>query len=182
MKTTFKVMAVVFASICGSAGCASSTTGPAGVDAGSSSTTAVTGADDAKSRAAKLVPGTAQSAEQKEDEGRQVWLVMMKTTSGAVVEVYFLTTGELQELKDFKGPFDYDVGTPVAGQLAWKVAREKALAAKAGTVVGWKFERESPTAYQWEFYVRDANEKLFEVKLSGDKGEIIKVVEKASMT
>lgn len=179
MKTTFKVIPVVAAIF--ACGCSSTTT-PATADAAASSTAAITGADDAKARAGKLVSGTAQSAEQKQDGAHQVWLVVMKTSGGAQVEVYFLTTGELQELKDFKGPFDYDIGTPVPGVISWKSARDKALAAKAGTVVGWKLERESATEHQWEFYVRDANEKLFEVKLTGDKGEVIVVVEKASMT
>jgi uncharacterized membrane protein YkoI len=172
MKTTFKVLivslvCVLFALV---TACSSST---------ATTSAGISGADDAKARATAVVPGTVQSAEQKEDEGNQVWLVKVKVQNGAVIEVYLLASGDLQELKDFVGPFDYE-HTPVAGQLKYTEARAKAFALKQGAVVAWEFTREAANEFQYEFYVRDAEEKLWEIKLTGT-GETKSIEEKAAV-
>ena len=82
----------------------------------------------------------------------------------------------VEEIKGTEKPFDYELPAPAAGQLPYAQAKAKALALKTGAVEQWEVK---PPENQYEFYVRDANERLWEIKLTADKGETKSVEEKA---
>jgi uncharacterized membrane protein YkoI len=138
-------------------------------------------ADDAKAKATSIVPGTAVAAEKEQPaSGPALWVVQVKIASGAVVTVELeTTTGNLVEVKDRAGPFGYEL-QPVKAAMKLSEATQKALAAKAGKVVAWELKA-AGAGWEYEFYVRDENDRLWEIKMTGDKGAITSVVEKAAI-
>lgn len=171
VKVTFflAVSCLAFAPLLG----CSSTSNSSG-DAGA---TAEIDAAKAKQIASAAVPGTA-SEPRKLDEGEEHrWIVSVAFPSGATVDVEITrSTGVLEEITGEERPFDYDIPAPKPGQMTFAQAKDKALAAQAGNVEVWEVK---PPSNLYEFYVRDAAEKLWEIKMSADKGEIQSKVEKA---
>jgi uncharacterized membrane protein YkoI len=147
-----------------------------GACASSTSTSTDTTSESAKTKAVQIVPGTVTAVEDNTTEQR--WVVKVKHANGATLEVEFeKATGNLVEVKDFKGPFEYEL-TPMTGVLKYTEARGKATTSKPGKVEAWKFESEDGKK-QYEFYVRaSANERLYEIKMTADKGDITATVEK----
>ncbi|MEZ4335429.1 MAG: hypothetical protein R3B82_02280 [Sandaracinaceae bacterium] len=166
MKVTlvlFPVLALAFA-----AGCANPVLGSSA---------------DANARAIEIVgSGEAISAEQIVDDGFDVYEVMVRMANGAELEVLmFVDTGELYEVKDFTGPFDYDM-TPVAGSDSYSTARGRVLEGTPGTVEGWEIKLlPAEDRYFYEFYVRDDGGQLYEIKHYADTGEMISYEAVATM-
>ena len=132
-------------------------------------------AADAQARALEIVgSGDPVSAEQVVDGGFDVWQVMTRMPNGADLEVLlFVDSGELFEIKDVAGPFDYDL-TPVADADSFSVARTRVLDATPGTIEAWEIKLiPSESRYFYEFYVRDDGGQLYEVKHYADTGEMI---------
>jgi uncharacterized membrane protein YkoI len=167
MKVTFNIgAAVAFSLLACSSSSKDSGTGSAEIDEAK-----------AKQTAGTIVPGTI-GATSKIDEGEEHrWVVAVQTAGGGSVDVELSrATGALEELKSEKGPFEYEIAAPISGYLSYSAAKAKALATKAGKVEVWELDVGKT---QWEFYVRDSNEHLFEIKMSADKGVITTVEEKA---
>jgi uncharacterized membrane protein YkoI len=139
-------------------------------------------AEDAKAKATSLVPGQALGAQKEQPPtGPALWVVQVKLASGAVVTVELdSTTGALVEVKDHVGPFGYEL-QPVKEALKLSEATQKALAEKPmSTVIAWEIKADG-AGWEYEFYVRDVNERLWEIKMTGDKGVVKSVVEKAAI-
>lgn len=163
LKTTF---IIGFAGLLVAA-CSSSST-----DSGSTEMAAA----DAKSQALVAVPGTASEPVKLDEGDEHRWVVSVKVSNGATVDVEFTrATKVLEEIKDEKGPFTYDLPAPKSGLMTFTQAKAKALASKAGTVEVWEVK---PPSNLYEFYVRDADTKLWEIKMTADKGDISSVVQK----
>lgn len=133
--------------------------------------------DEAKQKAVAMVPGTVTEAMPHDEDGDvHHWVVHVKVANGALVIVELdRNDGSLDQIKGEQGPFDYDFPAPVAGYLTFGQAKTKALAINAGTVEVWELD---VAKSQYEFYVRDANTRLWEIKLVADKGDLKSVEEK----
>ena len=132
-------------------------------------------AEDAQAAALDFVgSGSAVSAEQIVDDGFDVYQVMVAMPNGAELEVVlFVETGELYEIKDVAGPFDYDM-TPLPGHDSYATARGRVLEATPGTIEAWEIKLlPDQDRYFYEFYVRDDGGQLYEVKHYADTGEMI---------
>ncbi|MCA9584135.1 MAG: hypothetical protein KC657_02125 [Myxococcales bacterium] len=164
---------MMFSIACGALGlaCSSSDTTPAGSGAGEID------AAQAKQVASTVAPGTAGEPTKLDKGDEHRWVVNVKVANGATVAVEISRAGGVvEEIKGTEKPFDYELPAPAAGQLPYAQAKAKALALKTGAVEQWEVK---PPENQYEFYVRDANERLWEIKLTADKGETKSVEEKA---
>ncbi len=139
--------------------------------------------DAAIERAEGVVAGDAQNA-QKEGE---LYVVEVAMENGATVTVELnAETGDLVELEDKQGPFDYEI-KPGMGFVTYGKARDLALAEAGEKVVAWNLRAASSTSadsdsedeessaasedFRYEFYVREGD-KLWEVKLDATTGKI----------
>lgn len=134
---------------------------------------------EVRTKAAALTTDGEISSSKKQvgGEGEEEWQVMLAMKGGGEVEaVYSPETGELVELKSEQGPFDYELA-PGNGFIAYSAAKAKALQTKAGAVEAWEFESGKN---QWEFYVRDANQQLWEIKMKATDGTVTSTEAKAA--
>ena len=164
MKVTFIIASLVT----GLLGCSSSGTG--------TPSSGELDAASAKQKATTVVPGTASEPAKLDKGDEHRWVIDVKVANGATVGVEITrATGVVEEIKGEERPFDYELPAPQAGMLTYVQAKTKALAAKAGAVEVWEVK---PPANQYEFYVRDEGGKLWEIKMTGDKGDVLGVVQK----
>ena len=144
-----------------------------------SSTTASHGeitADQAKQKATAIVPGTAFYAHDIDEGEEKLFDVRVRIASGQEVKVVlFRADGALDEVEAEEAPFDYDLPAPQSGMMTLAQARAKALEAKAGNVEAWEFHAEKK---EYEFYVREASNQLWEIKMAGDSGAVTTVEKK----
>lgn len=135
-------------------------------------------ADVKKSAQALTSDGTVEKASKETgSEGKLEWQVILAMNGGGKVEaVYSPDSGELLELESETGPFEYEL-TVSNGFIPYSQAKTKALATKSGAVEAWEFESEKN---QWEFYVRDANQQLWEIKLKATDGTVTSTEAKAA--
>ena len=132
-------------------------------------------ADDAEAAALATVgSGTVSSSERVVDEGHRVWAVMVTMPNGAELEVIlFAGNGELFEIKDTVGPFDYAL-SPLPGMSTYAEALASALDANPGTVEAWEVKLSvDDDRYFYEFYVRDDGGQLYEIKHWADDGSLL---------
>jgi hypothetical protein len=126
--------------------------------------------EQAKQKALAVLPaGTVQKVEAAGDDKT----VTVKMPSGGIVVVEVEEDGSLEELSSKQGPFDYDI--TISGALTFVQAREKAFMQKTGVVEAWEWNAEEVL---WEFYVRNADTKLYEIKLKSTDGSLIGVEQK----
>lgn len=165
MKMTFMfVIAAAFGAplVCG---CGSSDPGPSEISA-----------QQAEQKAAAVVPGTPSATQKIDTTDEHRWVVSIKHASGAVIDVEIeRASGVVAEITSETAPFDYDLPAPAPSFLPYAQAKAKALDTKAGAVEKWEARLLDA---QWEFYVRDADTRLFEVKMTADKGEVTTVEQK----
>jgi uncharacterized membrane protein YkoI len=130
-------------------------------------------AEDAEAAAIAVVGGTgAEDAAQVSEDGYDLWEVEVSMDNGAMVEVVlFVDSGELFEVKDTVGPFDYDTLDPLPGQLTYSEARDIAFATVEGEQVAWEVKYDGGP-YFYEFYVLQVGDQLWEIKLWSDSGEV----------
>lgn len=131
--------------------------------------------DDAAARAVEIVgSGEAGVATQTVDDGFDVWEVPVSMPNGAELEVLlFVDTGELFEIKDVVGPFDYELD-PLPGMTTYGEARARALELNPGTIEAWEVKlRSDVDRYFYEFYIRDDGGQLYELKHWADDGELL---------
>lgn len=162
MKTIFKIIPLL---ILGMAACVA--------DEGSEITE-----ERAQTLAEEFLGGGAASEAEREDlDGQPIWEVYVAMPNGAEVEVKVHAESEdLLVIEDKTGPFDYADFTPVEGLLSYEAVRELAFDEIPGTVEAWEFERESAdpadeAEYEYEFYVRNDEGELWEIKFHADDGE-----------
>lgn len=131
--------------------------------------------DGAKAAAVAIVGGTANEAEETSEDGHDLWEVEVSMDNGATVEVLvFAEDGALFEVEDKAGPFDYDALDPLPGQLTYAEARDVAFVEVEGEQVAWEVKF-TDDGYFYEFYVEEAGDQLWEIKLWADDGELIGV-------
>lgn len=124
-----------------------------------------------------LGDGEASEAERETLDGQPIWEVHVTMPNGADVEVKLHAESEdLLVIEDKTGPFDYADFTPVEGLLSYADVRGLAFAEVPGEVEAWELERESAdpgdeAEYEYEFYVRNAEGELWEIKFHADDGE-----------
>jgi len=166
MKVTFSIALLGVMTTCG----ASSSSGSG---AGGEITEA-----SAKDTATAIVPGSATSAHQLDEEDRRLWEVhvdLNHTGRDVKVEIH-RADGALYETGGEEAPFDYDLAAPIPGMLSLAQARAKAAEAKPGTKIElWEFHVDDK---QYEIYARDTDDTLWEIKLAGDSGSLISAVQK----
>jgi uncharacterized membrane protein YkoI len=162
MKTTFKIIP---AFVIGLTACAA--------DGGIEIT-----AERAQTLAEEILgDGVASEAEREDLDGQPIWEVHVAMPNGADVEVKLHAESEdLLVIEDKTGPFDYADFTPVEGLLSYEVVRDLAYDEVPGAVEAWEFERESAdpadeAEYEYEFYVRNDEGELWEIKFHADDGE-----------
>ena len=132
---------------------------------------ALPAASDAQAAAAERTAGTPGDAERVSEDGHDLWEVAVSMDNGATLEVLlFVDSGDLFEIKDVAGPFDYALD-PLPGQLTYAQARDVALGVVAGDQVAWEVKW-SDGPYFYEFYVEDADSQLWEIKLWAADGEV----------
>jgi uncharacterized membrane protein YkoI len=156
MKTTFKILMLSLVLAC-----------DAGDDAGVSEAEASRAAEDA-------VGGDAGEIERSVEGDTEVWEVHVAMTNGATLEVKVgLDDGEIVVVEDKVGPFDYADFTPVQGVLAYQAILAKAQDEVTGDVIAWEFKREledGEVGFEYEFYIRDAEQQLWEIKFDATDG------------
>ena len=162
-------MKVTFISACVGAallGCASSSTPASGeLDA-----------EQAKAKATAVVPGTASAPSTLDTAEEHRWVVAVRIAGGATVNVEITrATGVVEEIFADEGPFDYELPAPATGLMTLGQAKAKALAAKPGGLEKWEVK---PPENLYEIYVRDEAKKLWEIKMSADKGDVASVLQK----
>lgn len=135
------------------------------------------GADptEAERVAAELTGGTvAGEAARLEEDGHDLWQLSVSMSNGAELEVLIHVEDDaLYEIADTAGPFDYAMD-PLPGQLTY----DEGLAVARGEVEGeqeaWEV-KDDGEAYFYEFYLREAGDQLWEIKLWADSGEVFSV-------
>lgn len=133
-------------------------------------------AEQAKAKATALVPGTASEPVKLDKAEEHRWAVAVRLAGGATVNVEIArATGVVEEIFGDEGPFDYDLPAPGAGLMTLAQAKTKALAAKPGGIEKWEVK---PPENLYELYVRDEAKKLWEIKMSADKGDVGSVLQK----
>lgn len=133
---------------------------------------ALADAEAAQAAAASLTGGEAEGAERTEEDGHDVWEVEVAMPNGAEIEVVlFAASGDLYEVYDGAGPFDYDTLDPLPGQLTYAEARAVAQGAVEGTQQAWEVKY-TDDGYFYEFYVLEVGDQLWEIKLWADSGEV----------
>jgi uncharacterized membrane protein YkoI len=149
--------------------------GGGGDDTGGTTADALPDAASAESAAEALVGGTASEAEAVSEDGFDLWEVYVTMPNAAEVEVLlFREDGALFEIEDGEGPFDYDDLDPLPGQLTYAAARDVAFGEVAGEQIAWEVKF-SDDGYFYEFYVEQAGDQLWEIKLYADDGEVFVV-------
>ncbi len=129
-------------------------------------------AAEAEQAAADLTGGTPGEAEQVVEDGHDLWEVYVTMPNGAELEVLlFVDNGELFEIKDEAGPFDYDTLDPLPGQLTYAEARDVAFGVVQGDQVAWEVKYDGGP-YFYEFYIEEPGPQLWEVKLWAESGEV----------
>jgi uncharacterized membrane protein YkoI len=130
----------------------------------------------AMSAAEAIVGGEATGhAHRIEEDGAELWEVEVEVSNGAQLEVLlFAGDGELFEVKDGEGPFDYEDLDPLPGQLSYVQARDVAFDEVEGEQVAWEVKFDDGR-YFYEFYVQDLDTQLWEIKLWADNGEVFVV-------
>lgn len=129
-------------------------------------------AEDAQAAAVALVGGEAGEAAEVNEDGHDLWEVAVAMDNGATLEVLlFVDDGELFEIEDTAGPFDYDALDPLPGQLTYAEARDIAFGEVAGEQVAWEVKYDDGP-YFYEFYVEEVGAQLWEIKLWADSGEV----------
>lgn len=158
LKVTFIIGAAAMMAAIG-CGSSSSSSSPSEIDEGA-----------AKQKATALLSGGTPTTVTKIDEADEHrWAVEVKMPNGAPIVVELdRKDGDVMELVGEKGPFDYDFAGPEAGYMKFSDAKTKAFAQKQGAVEVWEIDLEKT---QYEFYVRDADTKLWEIKLDAKTGE-----------
>jgi uncharacterized membrane protein YkoI len=132
--------------------------------------------DTARQDALNYVPGTGGAVERIETADEHRWGVTVQTSAGAEVVVELeRIDGHLDEISSQKAPFEYDLPAAAPGLVTYAKARELAVAAKAGTLEAWEQKLADGI---WEFYVRAADGKLYEVKLNAQTGATISTIQK----
>ena len=133
-------------------------------------------AAQARAKAVAVVPGTASEPATLDKGDQHRWVVTVRIVSGASVNVELArATGVVEEIFADEGPFDYELPAPAAGLMTFGQAKAKALAAKPGAVEKWEVK---PPTNLYALYVRDGAKKLWEIKMSADKGEVASVIQK----
>lgn len=128
--------------------------------------------DDALAAAEAITGGTASGAEEVSEDGYDLWETAVAMPNGAELEVLlFADSGDLFEVKDPAGPFDYDTLDPLPGQLTYVDARAIAFDIVEGDQVAWEVKFDGGP-YFYEFYVMQVGDQLWEVKLWADSGEV----------
>ena len=132
--------------------------------------------DDAEHVAEDAVGGTALAAELMRDVDPPLWRVDIEMANGGAIEAkVHANEAHLVELEAFEGPFDYAF-VPVDGVLSYADMMADALDEIDGTIEAWKFAvREEEDELEFEFYVRDPDGQLWEIKfdaVSGDPTDI----------
>ena len=136
---------------------------------------AVTDATGAGEAAVAIVGGAAGDAEAVTEDGYDLWEVEVAMENGATLEVVvFADSGDLFEVKDEAGPFDYDALDPLPGQLTYDAARDVAFGEVEGEQVAWEVKY-TEDGYFYEFYVMEVGDQLWEIKLWADDGEVFVV-------
>lgn len=130
--------------------------------------------DDASRIAQDAVGGEPGEVERGIEGETDVWEVDVAMSNGATLEVKVdVESGDLIVVEDKTGPFDYPDFTPLPGVLAYGAITATALEEVAGTIEAWEFSRLPPgeaVEFQYEFYVRDAEEQLWEIKFDAAEG------------
>lgn len=129
-------------------------------------------ADEAKQTAASLVGGEAAKAEEADFDGIAAWEVEVAMKNGAELEVLVgQQSGDLLEIEDKSGPFSYSLA-PLSGHKTYAEAKQIAFDSASGKVEAWEIKRMEQQArrYRYEFYVRDADKQLWEVKFWANDG------------
>lgn len=164
MKTTFKILVLSALLAC-----------DAGDDAGVSEA-------DASRTAESAVGGDAGEVERSVEGDTEVWEVHVAMDNGATLEVKVgLEDGEIVVVEDKVGPFDYADFTPVQGVLAYNAVLAKAQEEVTGDVIAWEFKREledGAVAFEYEFYIRDAEQQLWEIKFDATDGKATSIAAK----
>ena len=136
---------------------------------------ALPAADDARRAAVNIVGGQAEQADRLVEDGFDLWEVEVAMTNGSHVDVLlFADSGDLFEVEDKVGPFNYEGLDPLPGKLTYAEARAIAQGRVMGLLEAWevKFTDEG---YFYEYYQRQDTGQLWEVKLWADSGEIFVV-------
>ncbi|RMG97353.1 MAG: hypothetical protein D6705_08875 [Deltaproteobacteria bacterium] len=128
-------------------------------------------ASEAKAAAAERTDGTPGDAERVREDGHDLWEVTVTMPNGASLEVLlFAESGDLFEIEDQAGPFDYALD-PLPGQLTYAEAAAVAHGVVDGVRVAWEVKYDDGP-YFYEFYIEDADAQLWEVKLWAEDGEV----------
>jgi uncharacterized membrane protein YkoI len=139
------------------------------------STTTLGDAAAARAAAEALTGGVASGGESAVEDNMDVWEVDVAMPNGATLEVVLRAdTGDLYEIFDAAGPFDYDTLDPLPGQLSYADARAVAVGEVDGTQEAWEVKW-TADGYFYEFYLREVGDQLWEVKLWADDGEVFVV-------
>lgn len=138
-------------------------------------------ASDAELRATEIVGGTANPAAQIVEDGHSLWQIDVEMANGAHLEVLlFVDSGELYEVHDPAGPFDYALD-PLPGLLTYADAQAIAAGRVSGSQVAWEVKWTEGDRYFYEFYVREDAGQLWEVKLWSDDGMVYAVEPKETV-
>lgn len=166
-----KRVLMVMLAMLGAVGCADDET-----QAAAAATPREITAEEARTTAQAVVPDGKITGVTRELEGTDVHQVVAMTMpgGGAIEVVLMAETGAIDEVKGSKGPFDYEI-KPRAGVVAYTKAKATVLGEKKGTIEQWAFENGKNF---WEFYVRDADTKLWEIKVSAIEGAVLSTEEK----
>jgi uncharacterized membrane protein YkoI len=157
LKVTFIIGAAALVAAIG-CGSSSGSSSPSEIDEGA-----------AKQKATALLSGGTATTVTKIDEADEHrWAVEVRMPNGAPIVVELdRKDGMVMELVGEKGPFDYDFAGPSAGYMKFSDAKAKAVGVKQGTVELWEINLEKSF---YEFYVRDSDTKLWEIKLDPKTG------------
>ena len=130
----------------------------------------------AASIAENLVGGEAGEIERGIEGTIDVWEVHVTMPNAGEIEVKVdVTTADVVVVEDKVGPFDYASFTPADGVLSYDEITDVALGEVAGEVEAWEFKREIEAGelfFEWEFYVRDAENQLWEIKFDATDGTV----------
>lgn len=137
--------------------------------------------DQAKLKASAFVTGETLSVAAGFDAGILLWDVKVRAANKAVLIVSFMeASGDLYGIDDPAGPFDYELPRPQPDFLTYTEARARAMTSKTGAVIDWNL-RYKPEGFRYEFYVRDAGEQLWEIKLDAKSGLVTSSVAVAAV-
>ena len=142
-------------------------------DADGGDTTAIS-EDDASRIAEEAVGGDTEEVERSTEGETEVWEVHLAISNGAMLEVKVdVDSGDVVVVEDKTGPFDYPDFTPTDGVLSYEEMKATALEEVAGDIEAWEFKREEEDGaveFEYEFYIRDADAQLWEIKFDAVDG------------